>query len=189
MKPKVLLISPGGCACTSVINFLKDNGVSINNNKDIDKLKHTLPWNPLVKKYNPTHILYIYGDLDKAIRSLFRRKFHNPQYYKLHNLINSQNIPMPFNNFKQYIEIVKKSRTEPLGLLNHYNSWKTVPNVFFIHYESIPTSTTIDNFLQVPLGTCSKFILKERTSVLNQHETPEYLSIINGFTKQLTNTL
>ena len=185
MKPKILLISPGGCACTSFITFLKNNGVSINNENDKDRLKHTLPWNPLIKKYKATHIIYLYGDLDKTVRSLFRRKFHRPQYYKLHNIFNHKDIPIPFNNFKQYIRIVENSKTEPLGILNHYNDWKAVPNVFFIHYESIPTSSELDTFLQLPLGTCRKFIIKDRTSEQNENESSEYLNLMKHFTEKI----
>ena len=181
MTQKVLLISPGGCACTAFIKFLKQYVNNINCEHDTDKLKHTLPWNPLIKQYNATHIIYLHGDLDKAVRSLFRRKFHIKQYHKLNNLWNNQSLPTPFKNFAQYIRIVNNSRTEPLGIVNHYNAWKKVPKVFFIHYESIPTSAEIDKFLNIPTGTCSKFGIKERTSKQNSIETPQYLKIINSF--------
>ena len=187
MEQKVLLISPGGCACTAVIKFLKNHVKEINASNDIDNLKHTLPWNPLIKEYNPTHIIYIYGDLDKAARSLFRRDYQNKQYRKLHNIYNNNNIPVPFNNFNQYTRIVQQSRTEPLGILNHYNAWKEVPNVFFIHYENIPKSLEIDDFLGIPKGTCSNFILKERTSEKNICETETYLTIMKTFTDKLNN--
>ena len=185
MKQKVLLISPGGCACTAVINFLKKYVNIINSEHDRDKLKHTLPWNPLIEKYKPTHIIYVYGDLDKAIRSLFRRNYNTPQYYKLHNIVDNKNIPVPFNNFRQYIRIVEKSKTEPMGILNHYKAWKEVPNVFFIHYENIPTSLKIDDFLDIPKGTCSKFILKERTTKKNINESDKYLEIMKEYTTKL----
>jgi hypothetical protein len=98
MNQKVLLISPGGCACTAFINFLKDHVKQINCKDDSDRLKHTLPWNPLIQQYNPTHIIYLYGDFDKAIRSLFRRNFQDRQYHKLRNIIDNKNIPTPFKN-------------------------------------------------------------------------------------------
>jgi hypothetical protein len=180
MDKRVLLISPGGCACTAFINFLKDY-VNINCKNDSDKLKHNLPWNPLVKKYNATHIIYLYGDFDKAVRSLFRRNFQKSQYRKLRNMWGNTSIPIPFNNFKQYVNIVLKSRSEPLGIVDHYKAWKAVPGVFFIHYENIPTSTEIDNFLGIPNGTCSKFVIKERTSQKNINENDEYLKLINDF--------
>lgn len=186
MNQKVLLISPGGCACTAVIKFLKNHVKEINAINDSDNLKHTLPCNPLIKKYNPTHIIYIYGDLDKAARSLFRRKYTNAQYHKLNNIRGNSNIKVPFNNFKQYIRFVQESRTEPLGMLNHFMAWKKVPNVFFIHYENIPKSSKIDDFLGLAKGTCSKFILKERTSEKNINETIEYLNIMKSFTDKLT---
>lgn len=181
---KVLLISPGGCACTAFIEFLKDY-VKINSSNDTDHLKHSLPWNPMVTTYNPTHIIYLYGDFDKAIRSLFRRGFHKAQYHKLKNIRSSDNIPTPFNNFKQYIKLVLNSRTEPFGILDHYKAWKTVPGVFFIHYEDIPTSSKLDDFLGIPKGTCSKFLIKKRTSKRNINEIDEYLNIIIQFMKEV----
>jgi hypothetical protein len=184
MNQKVLLVSPGGCACTAFINFLKDY-IKINCKDDKDRLKHTLPWNPLIKKYNPTHIIYLYGDFDKAIRSLFRRNFQRAQYHKLKNIFGNNNIPTPFNNFKQYINLVIRSRTEPFGILDHYKAWKNVPGVFFIHYEDIPKSLEIDDFLGIPKGTCSKFPIKERTSEKNINETTEYLNIMKNFMNEV----
>ena len=177
---KVLLISPGGCACTAFINFLKDY-VNINSKDDRDSLKHTLPWNPLIKEYNPTHIIYLYGDFYKAVRSLFRRKFQKSQYRKLRNIWGNTSIPIPFNNFKQYVNIVLKSRSEPLGIVDHYKAWKTVPGVFFIHYENIPASRELENYLGIPTDTLKNFIIKERTSQKNIHETDEYLKLMNDF--------
>ena len=180
MNQKVLLISPGGCACTAFINFLKDHVKQINCKDDSDRLKHTLPWNPLIQQYNPTHIIYLYGDFDKAIRSLFRRNFQDRQYHKLRNIIDNKNIPTPFKNFKQYVNFVIKSRTEPLGIVDHFNAWKTIPGVFFIHYENIPKSRKLEEFLKLPVGTCNKFIIKERTTEKNSIETTQYLNILNS---------
>jgi hypothetical protein len=185
MKQKVLLVSPGGCACTAVINFLKNHVHKINASNDGDNLKHSLPWKLCVKKYKPTHIIYIYGDLDKAARSLFRRNYNNPQYRKLNNIRYNNDIKVPFDNFNQYIKFVEQSRTEPLGMLNHFMAWKNVPNVFFIHYKNIPKSSSIDDFLWLRKGTCSKFILKQRTSEKSINETTKYLDIMKSFTNKL----
>jgi len=187
MTQRVLLISPGGCACTAFISYLKKYINNINNENDTDKLKHTLPWNPSVKNYNPTHIIYLYGDLDKAVRSLFRRNYHNPQYRKLNNIFKNKDIPIPFNNFKQYIKLVENAKIEPLGIFNHYKAWKSVPNVFFIHYENIQKTPLLDDFLGLPKGTCSKFPIKERTSQIRIIESKEYLEIMNELTNQIKN--
>jgi hypothetical protein len=184
MNNKVLLISPGGCACTSFIKFIKDY-VPINSYNDKDRLKHTLPWNPLVKEYNASRIIYLYGDFDKAARSLFRRNFQKAQYRKLRNISANPDVNPPFNNYKQYVNLVLQSKIEPLGILDHFKAWKSVPNVFFIHYENIPSSTEIDNFLGLSKGTCSNFPLKKRTSEKKIFETPEYLDIMKGFMSQV----
>lgn len=184
MNNKVLLISPGGCACTAFINFIKDY-VPINSSSDKDKLKHTLPWDPLVKEYNASRVIYLYGDFDKAARSLFRRNFQKVQYRKLRNMRGNQEISPSFNNYKQYVNLVLKSKTEPLGILDHFKAWKSVPDVFFIHYENIPTSSEIDAVLGVAKGTCSKFPLKKRLSEEKIFETTEYLNIMKGFMSEV----
>ena len=184
MNNKVLLISPGGCACTSFIDFIKDY-VTVNLRNDKDELKHTLPWNPSVQEYNATRIIYLYGDIDKAARSLFRRNYQTRQYRKLRNVRENPDIKPPFKNYKEYVNLVLKSKTEPLGILDHFKAWKSVPDVFFIHYENIPKSTEIDAFLGVAEGTCSKFLIKERKSEKKIFETPEYLNIMKGFMDQM----
>lgn len=184
MDKRVLIVSPGGCASKSFISFLKSHVGEINCPNNSDNLKHSLPWSPQVNNYNPTHIIYLYGDLDKAIRSIFRRDYAHNLYYKLHGLkVNS--LPIPFYGFEQYISLVKSSHTEPLGIVNHINSWKK-KNVFFIDYNSIVTSEYIDLFLGLNKGVCSNFIIQPRKSIVNKFETSDYLSILKNHT---TNTI
>jgi hypothetical protein len=174
---KLLIVSHGGSATTSFIEFIKDF-IHVNCSKDLDGLKHTIP--SKINQYNPTHIIYIYGDMDKTMRSLFRRNgggftIASIHEYKLRGIKHSNEFPPHFENFEEYTKIVIKEKREPVGCLLHMCEWKKVPNVFFIHYEQICTSDTIDEYLGIPKGTCSQFTVKERESKIQECETPEYL--------------
>ena len=179
---KLLIVSHGGSATTSFIEFIKDF-IHVNCSKDLDGLKHTIP--SKINQYNPTHIIYIYGDMDKTMRSLFRRNgggftIASIHEYKLRGIKHSNEFPPHFENFEEYTKIVIKEKREPVGCLLHMREWKKVPNIFFIHYEQICTSDTIDEYLGIPKGTCSQFTVKERESKIQECETPEYLETMKG---------
>jgi hypothetical protein len=190
--PRILLVSPGGCACSSILKFISNTGLTSNVNSNIDFLKHILPTSSIIKIYNPSHIIYIYGDLVKLIRSFFRRgmsfirEVHCPKLHINDNYILTQDTyninfqKYSFNSFKEYIDTVIQTKTEPIGIIKHYEAWKKVPGVFFIHYEDFPKSDKVDEFLGLPNGTCSQFELKERTSIKQPEETDEYLEIIKS---------
>jgi len=190
MQPRrVLLVSPGGSACTSFLQFLQNKNIIINTPNsygDIyDGLKHCLDDSYLVNAYDPTHVIYQYGDLDATIRSLFRRnlleisyfydniqKFMNPLHRKLNKYIK-------FNTFEEYIEDVLKTKTENLGIIKHWASWKSSSrNIYFVHYKDIHIDPKLDDFIGVTKGTCSEFTIKERQSKRLLCETDEYINII-----------
>jgi hypothetical protein len=188
---RVLLVSPGGCACSAILKFIDQHGITINSNSYEDFMKHLLPEVSIISVYKPTSIIYVYGDIDKLIRSFFRRSIyfinkHCPKlsikdkYILRNDTENTDLTSMPYRTFKEYIDIVIKTGTEPMGIIKHYESWKKVPGVFFIHYENFPKSDRVDEFLRLPKGTCSQFELKERTSIRQPEETNEYLEIIKS---------
>ena len=139
----------------------------------------------------------------KTVRSLFRRKGGQTTFASIHK-IHFRNIEdAPTSHFNKtptekdidcqdyptYIRTVLETRSEPIGCIKHMMSWEKVPNVFFIHYEQICKSKKIDEFLGVPKGTCSKFTVKPRKSVPDDHETPEYIKIMNEFDKKIAEIL
>jgi hypothetical protein len=178
----LLVVSHGGSATTAFMHFIKQR-VSTNCPGDLDGLKHTLPSNIQVL---PSRIIYIYGDMDKTMRSLFRRtggnlSFASIQEYKLKNIKHSSDLPANFEDFEAYTKLVTLENREPVGCLVHMSEWKKVPNVFFIHYEQICTSDTIDDYIGIPKGTCSQFTVMPRVSKVQPYETPEYLETMKGF--------
>jgi len=180
-KPKLLVVSHGGSATTTFIEFIKDY-ISTNCSKDLDGLKHTLP--SKIEEL-PSKIIYIYGDMDKTMRSLFRRKAGNLTIasiheHKLKGIKHSVDLPANFEDFEAYTNLVVKENKEPVGCLVHMREWKKVPDLFFIHYEQICKSDTIDEYLGIPKGTCSQFTVMPRTSQLQPCETPEYLETMKG---------
>jgi len=179
-KQKLLVVSHGGSATTTFMNFI-NKYISTNCSKDLDGLKHTIP----SKIEVPSHIIYIYGDMDKTMRSLFRRKagevtFASIHEHKLKGLKHSIDLPANFEDFEAYTKLVTLENREPVGCLAHMRDWKKVPNVFFIHYEQICTSDTIDEYLGIPKGICSQFTVMPRVSELQPCETSEYLETMKG---------
>jgi len=179
---KLLVVSHGGSATTAFMDFISKY-IPTNCEKDSDGLKHTIP--SKVEEYNFTHIIYIYGDMDKTMRSLFRRKAGNltiasVHEYKLKGIKHSQEFPANFEDFEAYTKLVIEKNIEPVGCLVHMRQWKKVPNVFFIHYEQICTSDTLDDYLGIPKGTCSKFTIVPRVSEIQPCETQEYLETMKG---------
>jgi hypothetical protein len=187
-EKRILLVSPGGSACTNFLKFLNKYNININTpNSNIlggDGLKHSKPDSNLVLAYNPTHIIYQYGDLDKTIRSLFRRKLIDISFFydetqKYMNPSMRTNKKIKFNNFEDYINHVLLNKEEPLGIIKHWKSWENHKNVFFLNYIDIPNSPLLDEFLGLPLGTCKEFIITNRISSRLSIETNKYIQIIN----------
>lgn len=176
-QKKLLVVSHGGSATTSFMKFIKDY-IPTNCPKDSDGLKHAVP--SKTELYNPSHIIYIYGDMDKTIRSLFKRKVVSARAYKLKNIDYSANLPILFEDLNNYTTAVVEKNIEPVGCLVHMREWKKVPNVFFIHCDQISTSESIDNYLDIPKGTCSKFRMQQITPQIEPCETPEYLETMKG---------
>jgi len=180
-EKKLLVVSHGGSATTTFIDFIK-NYIPTNCSKDLDGLKHSIPSKLLQV---PSRIIYIYGDMDKTMRSLFRRKggeltIASIHEHKLKGIKHSSDLPANFENFEAYTKVVIAENKEPVGCLIHMRQWKKVPNVFFVHYEKICTSDTIDEYLGIPKGTCSKFKILPRVSQIQECETPEYLETMKG---------
>ena len=194
IQPKrCLLVSPGGSACTDFLKFLNTKHIVINTPNSFipggDGLKHCKPDSYLVQAYNPTHVVYQYGDLDLTIRSLFRRNLLDISYFyddlqKFMNPLKRSKKHIKFHTFGKYIEYVVEKKEEPLGIIKHWKSWRNHPNVLYIHYKDIHTSKTIDEFLGLSLGTCSEFIEQPRTSVRLDIESDEYLNIIHDIEKK-----
>lgn len=186
-EKRILLVSPGGSACTNFLKFLNKYDININTSNSFklggDGLKHSKSDSNLVLAYDPTHIIYQYGDLDKTIRSLFRRKLNDISYFydekqKYMNPLMRTNKKIKFDNFEDYINHVILNKEEPLGIIKHWKSWKNHKNVFFINYIDIPNLPLLDEYLGLPFGTCKKFIITDRISSRLPIETDEYIQII-----------
>ena len=186
---RVLLVSPGGSACTAFLQSMEKCEITINTPNSFtlggDGLKHSLPDSHLVTAYDPTHVIYQYGDLDSSVRSLFRRNildisyFYDNQQKFMHPLMRTTNKQIKFNTIQDYINEVLLTKEEPLGIIKHWKKWKSSNrNIYFVHYANIHKDTNIDSFLGVPANTCSNFTVKERESKILDIETPEYLRIL-----------
>jgi hypothetical protein len=199
LQPKrVLLVSPGGSACTAFLQFLEKTGITINTANSFtlggDGLKHCRPESYLVSAYDPTHVIYQYGNLDLTIHSLFRRGILDISYFYdtvqkyMNPLMRTTNKLIKFNSLQDYVNCVIETKEEPLGIVKHWKAWKSsTRNVYYIHYEDIHKCKIIDDFLGLPEGTCSEFTVKTRESKLSEIETEEYLSIIRDIDERCRN--
>jgi hypothetical protein len=190
IQPKrILLVSPGGSACTAFLGLLEKCQITINTTNSFtfggDGLKHALPDSQLVTAYDPTHVVYQYGDLDSTVRSLFRRNIVRISYFYgneqkfMNPLMRTTNNETMFDTFQEYINHILLRKEEPLGIIRHWKQWKlSTRNIYFVHYENIHKDKELDNFLGVPANTCSNFTVKERQSKILDIETPEYLRIL-----------
>ena len=183
---RIAIVTSGGSASSNFIDFLVNNGLSINQNLERSYgIKHSQPNSTTFKAYNPTKVIYVYGDLVETVRSFYRRNILSINYFydapnNYFNPIRNEQIRVPkFNSFQEYINEVIATNTEPLGIINHWNQWKAYPNVKFLNYADIPTDTTLDTFLGLQQGTCAKFKIKERWDRLDI-ETDQYISILNN---------
>jgi GR25 family glycosyltransferase involved in LPS biosynthesis len=192
---RVLLASPGGSACTAFLQLLEKTGITINSSNSFilggDGLKHSIPNSHLVTAYDPTHILYQYGDLDSTIRSLFRRNLMRISYFYdypqkfMNPLMRTTKKELKFNTLQEYINQVLITKEEPLGIIKHWKEWKSSNrNVYFVHYANIHKDKEIDKFLGVPDMTCSEFTVKKRESTVSDIETSEYLSILSDIDRR-----
>jgi hypothetical protein len=188
---RVLLVSPGGSACTAFLEFLnRQDGLIINTPNSFikggDGLKHARSDSYLVSAYQPTHVIYLYGDLDKTVRSLFRRGLVDISYFYdepqkfMHPLMRKEK-RIKFPTFDGYIDHVVRVGEEPLGIIKHWRSW--VGKARFVHYETIAILEDIDTFIGLPVGTCKGFPIRSRESVRVEAERDSYIEIIQGLDK------
>ena len=77
---KVIVVSTGGVATTTLIKYLKLY-TKVNNENDNDGYKHLIKF-PFLQNRN-TQIIYIYGNYEKIFKSLKRRKIFLKQMVKL----------------------------------------------------------------------------------------------------------
>lgn len=184
---RVLVVSAGGAACTNFIKWLNKLGVTTNRAGDDDTMKHGLPDNKVLQTYDPTHIVYLYSNLDKMIRSLHRRgklvrhfvKYRNAEnrLLDIHEMKYADSV-VPFKSFQEYVDVVVKDGVEPLGIVDHIKTWSGRSGVFAVHNEQIQTKAGLDEFLGLVAGTCATFPVLERESVRQPEESDSYLAAL-----------
>jgi hypothetical protein len=200
LQPKrVLLVSPGGSACTAFLGFLQDK-LTINTPNSFidggDGLKHCLDNSYHVEAYNPTQVIYLYGDLETTVRSLFRRGLNDISYFYdekqkfMNPLMRLCKRDVKYYCIQDYIKDVLKTKEEPMGIIKHWKSWKASNrNIYFIHYADIYKQPRLDTFLGLSPGTCSKFTVKQRVSVRIPDEANDYLDILRKIDLERGNIL
>jgi hypothetical protein len=172
--------------CIGNIEFLDSLGLVVNKNLTHSYgIKHSKPTSTTYLTYNPQKVVYLYSSLVETVRSLYRRNIKTISYFydnanTYFNPIKNEQIRVPkFDSFQDYINAVVSTNSEPLGIVNHWNDWKTQQNVLFLKYSDIPTSPNIDTYLDLPVGTCTAFKIRERWERMDI-ETDQYINILNN---------
>jgi hypothetical protein len=149
---KLIVTSFGGVGTTYLMRSL-EGCISLNDANDKDGLKHT-PIPPIA--FHNIKVIYVFGQPDKAVASLFRRNFQTDQYTKLNLLARLKPKPI-LSSLEDYA--VKG--VDSLNLEKHYDNWryrfKFYP-ILFIRYDKIyDEREKILSFLDLPLDLAGEF--------------------------------
>jgi len=80
----VYVVSWGGVATSSFMRWLEINNIKVNSTTDRDGIKHIpSPNNSKLLNVKFKKVIFIYDDVLNSLVSLWRRKFHAKQVYKL----------------------------------------------------------------------------------------------------------
>ena len=151
---ETIVCSPGGVGTTFFIKFVA-HYKSVNDYQDIDGIKH-LDRPPLVIN-NSLKAIYIYGNPFNIVLSLFRRKFHARQSYKL--LRYYKHIE-PIQPTCTLIEYLRKD-IDKFQLSNHFHYWSQASvnyPIMLIKYETLwQHLPEIFEYLEIPSSEIAKF--------------------------------
>jgi len=169
-KIDAVITSYGGVGTTFVISFIS-NHMKTNDPYDKDNFKHSQI--PLLSSNPKLKFVYLYGNPQLAVFSIFRRGY---QLYHLKKLRRwSKNIPK-YNQMT--LDIYAKKGLDLFDLRGHFFNWYdkyiNFP-IMFIRYETLYENLDeLFNFLDIPKKYIDKFPKKnERVSKIENiaHET------------------
>lgn len=154
---EVYVVSFGGVGTTFFLNFIS-HFFRTNNANDLDGLKH-LP-SPPEGITSKTKIIYMYGNPQHAVTSLFRRNIHHYQHKKLRTKTNEEIID---NNMtlQEYAAL----GVDKFKLRGHFYNWYNYRfdcPVAFVKYETIfENIDKIIDFVGLP-GYLIRFFPKKK---------------------------
>lgn len=143
----VLVVSPGGMGCTFTIKALGALGLTMNDHRDGDGLKHH--FDPLDSRYSvfsPDRVIYIWNDPLTAVMSLNRRGWLTEQRRKLTGRIDECYLGDLWN------ETISRGR-DSYGIEDHFVRWsqQRVWTTCFIDFRHLRTERDrIAIFLNLP---------------------------------------
>ncbi len=166
---EILVTSGGGVGTTFVIDFLSKYKVC-NNRDDKDGFKHRD--RPTPSPNRDFKAIYVFGNPINAIYSLFRRKYHHEESYKLLQAHPSME-PIPL---EMTLDEYAAAGVDRFQFESHFHNWNTkyyqYP-VMFIRYEKIwENLEPLLDFVGIPFSEMDAFPeKKERKTQLD--EIPE----------------
>lgn len=185
----VAIVSYGGVGTTFLIEFLAQY-MKTNHPYDIDGYKHSplpfISFNPNIK------FIYVYGNPQMAVASLFRRNYHHAQSVKLQSHFKKMNlIPFEMTLHEYAAHGIDKFYFEN-HFFNWYDKYLTGIPTLFIRYETIFDNIRhIIEFVNLPESSVNSFPQqKNRRSVKKEipAETVKLLDDLYGeFSDKLEN--
>ena len=152
----VIVVSFGGVGTTFLIEFLSKY-LKVNDAGDMDKIKHS-PLPPISFNKKVKYI-YVYGNPQLTVVSLFRRGFHFRQSIKLQKWNGKKASPIPPEmSLSEYA----KTGMDKFYLERHFYNWFTKylspHQTLFIRYESLfEHIAELLDFLELPKECINEF--------------------------------
>lgn len=183
MEP-LLVISPGGMACTFTIQSLRRIGFPTNCPKDSDGIKHCPdPNDPRLEKYRHNKKLYIWNHPLTAILILHRRGWLQLQQRKLRQ----DRGPFPGN-----LEDIWRQNTiaqcDITGIAQHFEQWFTsnTPEIFWLDFRQIEQQRlALSEFLGCSSGELQDIVLRPRHSEVPPEIPHHILELYDELDKQV----
>lgn len=174
----VLVVSPGGMGCTFTIKALSTIGLTMNNHRDGDGLKHHFdPSDSRYSVFGPDRVIYIWNDPLIAVMSLNRRGWLTEQRRKLTGRMDEYCLAKLWN------ETISCGR-DSYGIEDHFMSWRQqrLWRTCFIDFRHLHVERDrIASFLDLPSRVLECLELRERS----QYD----LSVIPGQVKDIYRAL
>lgn len=183
MEP-LLVISPGGMACSFIVQSMRRMGFSTNCPRDTDGLKHCpAPGHPGFTQYREARKLYIWNHPLSAILSLHRRGWLVSQQRKLRR----DGGPFPQHLEDLWRQTIAAGR-DITGIARHFEQWFTdqTPGIFWLDFRQIDQQRpALAAFLGRPVEQLQSLLLRPRHSTVPPGIPADIVALYEALDRQV----